>query len=78
MPDASKMLTLLLRLILDGKALLEIEETSKYVTNENYVTLGRSKEVINELTLAIKPLVPKIPNEKAYDWHEIIEDLYKE
>lgn len=71
------MLTLILRLILDGEALLEIEETSKYVANDTYVTMGQSKEVIDELTLAIKPLIAKIPNEKIYEWHEEADELYK-
>lgn len=71
------MLTLILRLILDGEALLEIEETSKYVNNDTYVTMGQSKEVIDELTMAIKPLIPKIPNDKAFEWHENVDDLYK-
>jgi len=72
------MLTLILRLILDGKALLEIEEVSKYVANENYVTMGSSKEVIEELTLAIKPLIAMIPAERIYEWHDYLEELYKD
>jgi len=54
---------------MDGKASLEVEDGS--------VILGTSKEVVDELTLALVPLIPMIPNEKIYDWHEIVEDLYK-
>ena len=72
------MLTLILRLVLEGEALLEIEETSKYLANDTYVTLGTSKEVVEELTLAIKNLILKIPNEKIYEWQEFAEELYRD
>jgi len=72
------MLTLILRLILEGEALLEIEETSKYLANDTYVNMGKSKKVIDELTLAIKNLILKIPNEKIYEWQEYTEELYKD
>ena len=77
LPDASKAITLLFNLILEGKALLEIEETSKYIANDTFITFGNSKDVIEELILAVKSLVLKIPNEKIYEWHEVVEDLYK-
>jgi hypothetical protein len=78
LPDPAKMLTLILRLILDGEALFEIEETSKYVVNDNYVTMGTSKPVIEELTLAIKSLILKIPNERIFEWHEKLDELYRD
>lgn len=71
------MLTLILRLILEGEAKLEIEEQSKYLANDTYVTLGTSDEVIAELTLAIKPLIYRIPNEKIYEWQEFADGLYR-
>jgi hypothetical protein len=78
LPDPAKMLTLILRLILEGSALLEIEEQSKYLTNDTYVTMGTTKAVQDELTLAIKPLILKIPNEKIYEWQEFADQLYRE
>jgi hypothetical protein len=75
--DPAKMLTLILRLILEGRALFEIEEISQYIANDTYVTMGNSKEVINELTQALVPLVLMIPNEKIYEWQEQVEDMYK-
>ena len=68
---------MIFNLILDGKALLEIEETSKYVANDTYISLGNSKDVIDELIYAAKSLVLKIPNERIYEWHEFVEELYK-
>lgn len=72
------MLVLILRLILDGRALFEIEETSQCIANDTYVTMGDSKAVLDELTLALPPLVSMIPNEKIYEWQERVEDLYRD
>ena len=72
------MLTLIIRLILEGKALFEIEETSQYIANDTYVTMGDSKQVIDELTLALPPLASMIPKERIYEWQETVEDLYKD